>query len=87
VDEEVLSEQFNETEKWLASLIEALKRQRSILEAQLKDLEKTRVNTGIGKLVLIVAKHNRARDWFNGTPVSRWSARFIFNRASSYLFI
>jgi len=51
-------------------LMELLKRQRPILRVSPKDLERMRINTGLGKMVLIVAKHNKAIDWFVGTPLS-----------------
>ena len=51
-------------------LIDLLKRQRPVLEIHAKDLEKVRLNTGIAKMVLVVVKHQKAKDWFNGTPIA-----------------
>lgn len=33
-------------------------------------MDRAGINTGLGKMVLIVAKHQKAQDWFVGTPLS-----------------
>ncbi len=60
---------FNDPDP-IPALIEDIKRQRPVLSVSPKDLESSRLNTGFGKLVLIVAKHNEAKDWFVGTPLA-----------------